>query len=202
MTDLASTSFRLALRGLAVFPLAPGTKVPLSGTHGHLDGVADADVARARWAKTPSANIGAATGSRSGIWVLDIDPQHGGDAALTNLEAEHGPLPTTIESSTPSGGRHLFWRWDAEGEEICNSTGRIGSGLDVRGEGGFILAPPSVLADGRGYRWISNGAGTFAEAPAWLINLALLHSPTSEMSLEFRPTKSWVATIDDRGAAR
>ena len=173
MTALASAAFRLALRGLAVFPLAPGTKVPLSGTHGHLDGVADADVARARWAKTPNANIGVATGARSGIWVLDIDPQHGGSAALADLEAKHGSLPTRIEASTPSGGRHLYWRWNAEGEEIRNSAGRIGSGIDVRGKSCFIVAPPSVLDDGRRYRWIPNGASTLADAPSWLVNFSL-----------------------------
>ncbi len=170
---LPSAAFRLALRGFAVFPLAPGAKVPPAGSHGFHDASADCDVARARWAKTPRANIGVATGSRSGIWVFDVDPQHGGDQALADLEAEHGPLPLTIEASTPSGGRHLYWRWDAEAPEIRNSTSRIGPGLDARGEGGSITLPPSVLADGRRYRWVKNSAGTFADAPPWLTAKAL-----------------------------
>ncbi len=175
MTALQSAAFRYAFRGLAVFPLAVGTKVPLAGTHGLLDGATDLDVTRARWEKTPHANIGAATGSRSGIWIFDVDVDDGidGVASLAKLEAEHGPLPPTIEASTPRDGRHLYWRWDAEGPEIRNSAGRIGLGLDVRGEGGSIVLPPSVLADGRGYRWVKNGARTFADAPAWLVALAL-----------------------------
>ena len=104
-TPLASAAFRIALRGLAVFPLAPGAKVPPAGSHGLHDATTDCDVARARWAKIPRANIGVATGSRSEIWVLDIDPQHGGDVTLTKLETEHGLLPTTVEARTPNGGR-------------------------------------------------------------------------------------------------
>ncbi len=174
MTDLASAAFRYALRGFSVFPLAVGAKVPPAGSHGLLDGTTDLDVTRARWEKTPHANIGAATGRKSRVWVLDIDigAAHG-DKSLAKIEAEHGPLPLTIEASTPRGGRHLYWRWPVDGPEIRNSAGRVGPGLDVRGEGGSIVLPPSVLADGRGYRWIKNGVRTFTDAPAWLVTLAL-----------------------------
>ncbi len=91
MTDLASAAFRYAFRGLAVFPLAVGAKVPAAGSHGLLDGTTDLDVTRARWEKTPRANIGAATGGKSGIWVLDVDVDvhhgQGGDESLAKLEA-------------------------------------------------------------------------------------------------------------------
>ena len=179
MTTLASASFRYALRGLAVFPLAVGAKVPLANSHGCLDGMTDPDVTRARWENTPRANIGAATGCKSGIWVLDIDigGAADGEASLAELEAHHGPLPATIQSITPSGGRHLFWKWPVDGSEIRNSAGRVGPGLDVRGEGGSIVLPPSVLAGGWGYRWIRNGVCTFANAPAWLVTLALPPPP-------------------------
>lgn len=184
MTDLASAAFRYALRGFAVFPLAAGTKVPPAGTHGLLDGTNDLDVTRARWLEHPCANIGAATGSKSGIWVLDIDiGEAEGDKSLAKLEAEHGPMPLTIEASTPRGGRHLYWRWSVDGPEIRNSAGRLGRkarsgrhpypGLDVRGEGGSIVLPPSALSDGRRYCWVKNGARTFADAPPWLVALAL-----------------------------
>ena len=173
MTEaLQSASFRLALRRVPIFPLAPGSKIPVKGSHGLRDATDDSDVARARWKREPQANIGAATGSQSGFWVFDIDPPDGPDS-LAALEAEHGPLPVTIEASTPRGGRHLYWRWPGAGPEIRNSASRIGTGLDVRGEGGSIVLPPSVLADGRCYRWVKTGAGTFADAPDWLVKLAL-----------------------------
>ena len=173
MTDtLASASFRYALRRIAIFPLAPGSKCPIKGSHGLRDATDDPDVARARWQRTPQANIGAATGSRSGFWVLDVDLPDGPES-LVALEAEHGPLPVTIEASTPRGGRHLYWRWPANGPEIRNSAGRIGKGLDVRGEGGSIVLPPSVLATGQCYRWVKTSAGTFADAPDWLVKLVV-----------------------------
>ncbi len=176
-SELASAAFRLVIRGVAVFPLAPGTKIPSAGSHGHLEASSDPDICRARWAKAPTANIGGATGGRSGFWVLDSDPCHGGDAALAELEAEHGALPRTTQAATPRGGKHLYWRWPGDGLVIRNSAGRIGPGLDVRGEGGSITLPPSVLANGRGYRWVKNGAHGFTDAPAWLVNLALPPAP-------------------------
>ncbi len=172
MTDtLASASFRYALRQVRIFPLAPGSKCPIKGSHGLRDATDDPDVSRTRWQRTPRANIAAATGSRSKFWILDIDPPDGPES-LAALEAEHAPLPVTVEASTPRGGRHLYWRWPGDGPEIRNSTSRIGMGLDVRGEGGSIVLPPSVLADGRRYRWVKNGARTFADAPDWLVKIA------------------------------
>ena len=99
--DLASAAFRLALRGTAVFPLGPGGKVPLPGSHGHKEASTDADVARVRWAKTPDANIGVATGPGSGFWVLDVDPRHDGDKTLEGLTRSHGELPNTVSVETP-----------------------------------------------------------------------------------------------------
>ena len=178
MAHLASSAVRYALRGLHVFPLSPGTKIPLRDTHGCLDATTDPDETRARWRDPPpSANIGVATGRRSGIWVLDVDTHHDGDNSLAKIEVDHGPLPLTVEASTPRGGRHLYWRWNVEDPEIRNSAGRVGPGLDVRGEGGFVVVPPSMLADGRGYHWIKNGARAFTTAPAWLVNLALPPPP-------------------------
>ena len=93
MTDtLASASFRYALRRVAIFPLAPGSKCPIKGSHGLRDATDDPDATRVRWQRSPQANIGAATGARSGFWVLDVDLPDGPES-LAALEAEHGPLP-------------------------------------------------------------------------------------------------------------
>lgn len=169
--DLASAAFRLALRGLAVFPLAEGSKVPLKSSNGFHSASIDADVARSRWTKHPRANIGVATGARSGVWILDVDRQHGGDKALAELSAAHGHLPLTVRVNTPGGGFHLWWRWPAAGPEIRNSAGRIGPGLDVRGEGGYVVVPPSRLSNGRRYSW-TRGPVEILDAPDWLLELA------------------------------
>ena len=170
MTNLASAAFRLALRGLRVFPLAPGTRIPMKGSHGYLDGTRDLDVVRAWWLASPTANIGIACGAASGIWVLDVDPRHGGAAALAALESEHGALPATITATTPRGGKHLYWRWPTDGPEIRNSVARVGDGLDVLGEGGSVVAPPSIRALGGRYAWCG-GDAALADAPGWLVGL-------------------------------
>ncbi len=185
MTDaLPSASFRYALRQVAIFPLAQGTKIPTKGSHGCRDATSDSDVARARWKKWPGANIGAATGSQSVFWVLDIDLPDG-PKSLAALEAEHGPLPLTVEASTPRGGRHLYWR---HVKGIRNSAGRIGTGLDVRGDGGSIVLPPSVLSNGGQYRWVKNGAGAIADAPEWLVKLMLPPPPPPKLEPKPPPT--------------
>ncbi len=174
---LASAAFRYTLRGMQIFPLAWGQKVPVRGSHGCRDGSSDSDVARARWKRWPGSNIAASTGARSGFWALDVDAHHDGDMSLAELEAEHGNLPLTIMASTPHGGTHRYWKWPAAGPEIRNSAGRVAVGIDVRGEGGSVVLPPSVLADGRRYRWVRNGVRAFADAPAWLLALAVPPPP-------------------------
>lgn len=120
----------------------------------------------------PNANVGIATGASAGIFVVDIDPRHGGDRALGELEAHHGELPVTVTSATGGGGVHFLFRHP--GVKVKNSAGIIGSGIDIRGEGGLIVAPPSVHASGKPYTWIrgrSPGDIAVADAPAWLLNL-------------------------------
>ncbi len=172
---LASAAFRLAMRRLYIFPLAPGTKIPVKGTHGCRGATRDLDVVRAWWQRWPNANVGIATGRASGVWVLDHDVPEG-DATMARLEGEHGPLPVTIMSSTPSGGTHYYWRWPAD-IQIRNSCGRVGLGLDVLAEGGSVTLPPSTLSNGGRYRSVENGARGFADAPAWLVELALPPAP-------------------------
>lgn len=176
MTALALAATRLAKRGMWVFQLAPGSKKPPRGSHGHLDASNDPAVVAEWWRRTPHANVGIATGKASGIWVLDVDLQHDGPATLAALLTKHRSLPPTVEAATPSGGRHLWWRWPADGTELRNSVGCIGRGLgrglDVRGKNGSIIIPPSVLRDGRRYCWTGN-ARQIAAAPPWLIALAL-----------------------------
>ncbi len=126
MAHLASSAVRYAERGLHVFPLAPGTKIPLRGTHGSRDASRDPDRVRAWWAKTPRANIGGATGARSGTWVLDVDAHHDGDKSLAKLEAEHGPLPHTTQATTPRGGP-----WQRRRRRMKKTPAMQGGGLWV-----------------------------------------------------------------------
>jgi hypothetical protein len=109
-------------------------------------------------------NVGVLTGEPSGVFVVDIDPDHGGDSTWAALEAEHGPAPRTRTHRTGSGGRHLFFR--LPGFLVGNSVGtRLGQGIDVRGTGGQVVAPPSVSA--RGTYAVLDDAPV-ADAPGWL----------------------------------
>jgi hypothetical protein len=172
MTDLSSAAFRLALRGLYVFPCKARSKLPAT-VHGFKNATNHADVVRAWWDKAPTANIGVATGARSGVWCLDVDPQHGGNETLTALLDRHGRLPRTVQAHTPSGGLHYWFKWPGN-PEIRNSVGRVGQGIDVRGAGGYVVAAPSVLPHGR-YRWA--GKAPLAPAPDWLVALTQRERP-------------------------
>ena len=160
---LLDGALQLARRGARVFPCLPRGKVPLV-PHGCLDATSDARTIRRWWARWPGANLGLATGG--GLLVLDVDPRHGGDAGLAALEA----LPATREALTGGGGRHLYLR--ATGPVRC-SAGRLRPGLDVRGEGGYVVAPPSVHPSGALYRWHPTRglAHAIADAPAWFLEL-------------------------------
>jgi putative DNA primase/helicase len=126
------------------------------------------------WAKAPHANVAIATGRESGVIVLDVDPRAGGDESLRTLEATHGALPVTVEALTGGGGRHLFFA-HPEGEvRIPNSASKLGGGLDVRADGGYVVAPPSVHASGRSYEWNAEfhpDEVPLAPVPPWLLGL-------------------------------
>lgn len=111
----------------------------------------DEEMIRTWWRLWPDANVGLMTGEASGIVVLDVDPRHGGEEALRELSLELGELPKTTTAITGSGGRHLVFRHP--GCHVPNSAGKLGPGLDVRGDGGYIVAPPSLHASGQRYVW-------------------------------------------------
>ena len=121
----------------------------------------------------PDANLAIVTGALSGLVVLDVDPRHGGTESLEKWERTHGALPTTVESRTGGGGRHLYFAHP--GREIRNRVG-LAPGLDLRGDGGVIVAPPSIHPSGEPYRWIPGRSPDDLDPvrmPDWLLAIAL-----------------------------
>jgi hypothetical protein len=172
---IADAALNYARRGLPVFPVHG--KLPLT-EHGFKDATTDSETIRDWWRRWPDANIALPTGTASRLVVLDIDPRHGGDKSLMALEAKHGSLPETLESRTGGGGRHLFFAL-GNGQDIRNSAGKLGSGLDVRGDGGYIVAPPSVHPETKQpYVWTNKIKPVLA--PAWLVQALSAPSLVSE----------------------
>ena len=152
----------------SVFPCRPRGKEPLT-KHGLKEANQDAAAIRAWWKRWPRASVGIATGAASGIVVLDVDAKADGRETLAMLEDEQGRLPETPTVLTGGGGQHLYFR-DPGG--IRNSAGRLGAGLDVRGDGGYVIAPPSIHPNGNEYRWeVSSRIGEveLPDVPLWLL---------------------------------
>lgn len=112
-------------------------------------------------------NLGLATGTNSGFWVLDIDPEHDGMATMEALVAEHGKLPDTFVIQTGSGGYHYYWNLP-DFTVKNDQSGHAGQGLDVRGEGGQVVAAPSRSDKGP---YVVVQDAPVADAPAWLLEL-------------------------------
>lgn len=118
--------------------------------NGLKDASCDTVVIKRWWMRWPDANIGVATGSTSGVSVLDIDPRHGGDASFEELESRLGKLAIGLRAKTGGGGQHIFFL-DAGGK-ISNRVNAM-PGLDWRGTGGYVVVPPSTHESGGRYEW-------------------------------------------------
>lgn len=172
MTRAVNTALAIALdHGLRVFPCRPRDKQPLT-EHGCKDATTDRAQIDDWKRRFRESNWGAATGD--GLIALDLDSKNGGDgfAVAAKLETEYGPLPATLINVTPNSGEHRLFH----GPAVRNSANKIGAGFDVRGDGGYIIIPPSRLATGD-YRWLDPTA-RIADAPAWLIEKLINTSRT------------------------
>jgi hypothetical protein len=166
VSGLLGAALAYAACGLHVFPCRPQRKTPATA-HGCKDATVDPEKISRWWAACPDFNIAIATGSASGLFVADIDGLDA-EAALRKLEDQHGALPPTWEAITPNG-RHLGFA--CPDRKVSNSASRIAPGIDVRGEGGFVVVPPSIHPCGKPYAWSVDCADEIADAPAWLIEL-------------------------------
>lgn len=131
----------------------------------------------------PGAVVGAPTGEQMGAWVLDVDVHKDDDGNVINgyetiaaLEDIHGDLPRTAVAKTAGGGEHHYFRYTPG----VRNRGKLGPGLDVRGAGGYVVMPGSVLADGNAYHWLDHDGDGLPElppAPQWLLDLVCPPAP-------------------------
>jgi putative DNA primase/helicase len=211
---MGQVALQYARRGWPVFPCrecdgapykrratgetaTPRAKAPYTGT-GLKDATTDEQRILAWWRSYPNALIGLPAGS-NGCFVLDFDPRH--DEATgeiftlerlkADLEAQMGcELPRSLTAYTPSGGVHVYFKQPSDGDEIRN-RGNLPMHVDVRGRGGYVIAPPSeILAPAEHaslgqYRWLDRGDwrddAAIMEAPAELI--AILRAPKERATM-------------------
>lgn len=204
--SLGDYALKYARHGWAVHALKARQKIPAT-PHGCKDASTDEDAVRAMWGDQ-HYNIGIATGHVSGIFVFDVDsapPKDGGltgPEALAELVAQHGPLPATMTVRTGSGA-HYYFRMPV-GVEL-NNRARITvrgerTGLDVRADGGYVVAPPSIHPNGGVYMW-EQGSREVADAPTWLIDLVRKEAPKATAPKAPAGVVVQPATDDDAATA-
>jgi hypothetical protein len=174
MNTILDAALAYARRGWAVHPIRAGGKEPASA-HGFLDATTNETTIRHWFENSPSLNLGVATGRTSGVWVLDADA--GSADTLLDWEQSHGGLPDTALVRTGSGGRHYIFRNPPD--LVIPSRVKFAPGFDTRGDGGYVVAPPSVTD--KAYQWLREGDPL--DAPSWLIDL-VLGRQAANMSLD------------------
>jgi Bifunctional DNA primase/polymerase, N-terminal len=164
--------------GLSVVPAPLSGKRALISWKPWQQMAADPTQLRIWWQRWPKANVAIITGRISNLVVVDVDPAHGGLGTLVAMEAEHQLLDRSATVLTPSGGRHYWFRHP--GGRLSNSNkairDRYGPGVDIRGDGSLVLAPPSVRLSGA-YSWRVGAPSTIPPMPYWLVDLLQTRPP-------------------------
>lgn len=154
--------------GWSVIPVAPRGKRPLLPWQVYQYRRADVPEIAGWFQRWPDANIAVVTGIVSGLVVLDLDPRHGAGESLAQIHREHGSLPDTVEASTGGGGRHLYF---AHPGDITHNRVGLLPGIDLRGDGGYVVAPPSIHGSGEHYRWVRSPEVLYPlPLPGWLLS--------------------------------
>lgn len=153
------------------------------------------------WSDWPDAAVGLPAGEKTGFFALDIDNKPGGANGfdwLAEMEAEHGPLPDTARVTSPNGGLHIYFKYVVG----TRNRGALGAGVDIRSEGGYVLAAGSTMANGRSYRWETD-TREIADAPAWLLDLLLPKSAPAhtQYNLSAATNNAYVDAAVDRELA-
>lgn len=199
--SIVSESLLLAELGLRLFPChsivpvrnvcdcygkkrgcAPG-KHPRTRS-GVKDATTNEAAIRKWWKQWPDANVAIAAGN--GLVVIDVDPDRGGLESLAKLEAEYGPLPKDWSVATGGGGQHIYLT-TAEDMQFKNLTDWR-PGIDIRSEGGYVIAPPSNHVSGNQYTWISRGSKVPPSCPDnFLLALPIKQEQSATVVKEPKP---------------
>lgn len=191
---LAKVATDYIAAGMAVYPLAEGTKIPKKGTHGPLDATTYSEM-RENWVRNPTLNLGLAL-NLNNLIMLDVDLGHqsglnGYDALQKYLKDNHLKLPDTYSEKTPTGGIHMFFQVPSnyKGHSV---TGLLGeeSGIDIQVAGTPVYPSLIKLSDGYGqYEPMADHSQEYSIAPQWLLDLIDESSETKVKSKKRIPEK-------------
>jgi hypothetical protein len=165
--------------GIPVFPLWPRTKKPLT-QHGFKDASTDPKQIDQWWAQHTKANIGIPMGRQSRLLLLDLD--YRGQSVVaerSDVIRLFGPIPDTAEVISGSGGRHIYFRF--QGGKVPR---QIAMGVELKGDGGYAVAPPSIHPNGTEYAFDgisdANALLSVADPPPWLLSAITFTGPSSQ----------------------
>src|ERR1039458_9925731 len=172
--ELKAAALEYAHNRIPVFPLRPLDKPPIH-KGGFKNATAEPQSVAWLWGANPTANIGMPTGKTSGRFALDIDNKNGSNGfnTLADWEKQGLVLPVTLTAVTPNAGKHHYFNYP--GTTITSRAG-IAPGIDVRGDGGYVVVPPSRLDHGEPYRYEDPNT-PIADAPEWLLKLVTAKPP-------------------------
>lgn len=172
-------TFYVVELGWPVFPLRPRSKAPLSDAalgllHGKNDATKDRARVREIWQRYCDAGVGVVSGAESGVVFVDVDPRNDGDNGLKDLESEYGRLPIGPVSLTGGGGTHAAFAHPGHPLRSRNNLGGY-RGVDLKADGGYVVAPPSVHPNGVRYAWnpqLHPIATAIPPCPVFVVDLA------------------------------
>ena len=170
MINSLDEALRAASRGWSVILVKPQDKTSLGSWKERQRVRATNEETEAAFRANPGAGLGFVTGAISGLVVLDIDPDADGDQSMNDLVEKFGSLPITPAVQTGGGGFHYYFKYPEAG--LRNSAGKLGDGLDIRGDGGYVVAPPSIHPNGTQYRWAKGHSPDdipLAPLPTWVM---------------------------------
>ena len=229
LSPIAEAALQYASRGFLVFPCwwptpqgcacGRGDECERKAKHpigrlvpnGMLDATTDATIIRGWWRQYPQANVAIRCGAESGLIVMDVDAYKTGIDSLDALEMQHGRLPYSVRARTGSGGGsvHILLQHPRDGRRISsNSSGKLGPGLDIKADGGYIIAAPSAHASGGRYEWVDEDDSTLAPAPVWLLELLgryaapIESAPHTGLELDERRAEPLCARLFARASER
>jgi hypothetical protein len=178
---LLAAALAYASRGWRVFPLPPRGKIPAPGSHGFKDATTDLEKIERWWADNPNFNVAIATGEVSDLFVTDLD----GYKYPSQTDAEEAiqpyKIPETPTVLTGAGGFQYFTKFPT-GKNLTISGGKLGAFIDTRGNGGYVVAPPSIHPNGRPYRWYEFEDAPLAPTPVEIVEKLETHQARSLLS--------------------